>query len=253
MAYCTFILYLARLNRFSLQLFGNGVFLAVKISSLCPWPSGILLDFRNLFINFSRSVVAKGHKLNGLQKHAFILSYVLGDCRVNPKCQQILAFWRLRQGLGTFPCHFWLLLALRSSWYPLALGGHTAASAVSHVMVSLFTCVQSSLFLCVECARVCSQACGDQKSILVSSSVILHLAFGGRLSINPEFTDLTRFSGQLATVLPVTLHLLGLQARTIKPNLCVGAEDLNSGLYTVQQVPYQLSHLPRPPSSYESD
>lgn len=145
---------------------------------------------------------------------------------------------------------YWLSGVLDTSWL---WGGHTAASAVSHVMVSLFTCVQSSLFLCVECARVCSQACGDQKSILVSSSVILHLAFGGRLSINPEFTDLTRFSGQLETVLPVILHLLGLQARTIKPNLCVGAEDLNSGLYTVQQVPYQLSHLPRPPSSYESD
>lgn len=75
---------------------------------------------------------------------------------------------------------------------------------------------------------MCSQVCGDQKSILVSSSIILHLAFGGRL------TDLTRLSGQLALgpLLPVILHLLGLQARTTKPNLCVGAEDLNSGPHT---------------------
>lgn len=212
--------------------------------------------FRLLFINLSRSVVAKDHRLNDLQKLTFILSYILGDCRVNPKCQQSPAFWRLRKGLITLPCHFWFLLALRSSWYPLALGGgHTAASALSRVMVSLFTRVQSSLFLCVECAHLYSQACGKQKSVLVSSFIILHLAFGGRLSINPELTDLTRFSGQLAlgTLLPVILHLLGLQARTIKPNLCVGSEDLNSGLYTVQQVPYQVSHLPRPPSSYESD
>lgn len=135
--------------------------------------------FRLLFINLSRSVVEKDHRLNDLQKHTFILSHILGDCRVNPKCQQSPAFWRLRKGLITLPCHFCLQLAIRSSWYPLVLGVHTAASALSRVMVSLFIRVQSSLFLCVECARVYSQACGDQKLILVSSFIILHLAFGG--------------------------------------------------------------------------
>lgn len=128
---------------------------------------------------------------------------------------------------------------------PLGLGwGHTAASALSH-MFPLYTCVQSSLFLCVECVHVYSQACGDQKSILVSSSSILHLAFGGRLSIKPELTDLTRLSGQLAlgTLLPVILHLLGLQAHTTKPNPYVGAEDLNPGPHTCA-----ASTLPTEPS-----
>lgn len=162
-------------------------------------------------------------------------------------------FLEAQAGVGHPPLTLLVFTGSQEFLIPLGFGGSHCSICLVSLMVSLFTCVQSSLFLCVECARVCSQACGDQKSILVSSSVILHLAFGGRLSVNPEFTDLTRFSGQLETVLPVTLHLLGLQARTIKPNLCVGAEDLNSGLYTVQQVPYQLSHLPRPPSSYESD